>query len=134
MSNAGAQAWAFYREVAKNRLIWTVRDGDDFITSDTSEGTETQPFWSSLSRVKRIIKTVPTFSECEPFEISWDDFCMVWVPRLTKEGKLAGVNWSGKRAVGFDLKPERVKESVEALIANPELRPFSSSKWKPDLQ
>jgi hypothetical protein len=30
MSQAASQAWAFYREVAKTRVVWTVRDKGGF--------------------------------------------------------------------------------------------------------
>lgn len=39
---------------------------------------------------------------------------------MTKDGLLVGVNWSGKRAVGYDIEPERLKQSVEAVIENPQ--------------
>jgi hypothetical protein len=30
------------------------------------------------------------------------------------------VNWSGKRATGYDLEPENLVRNVEAVIENPQ--------------
>ena len=116
MSQAASQAWAFYRDVAQNRKVWTVRDEGDFLAPKTSGGSRAQPFWSSLSLVQRIIRTVPAYGSCEPYEVSWEDFCAKWVPGLVRDGINIGVNWSGPRAVGFDIAADRVRQSVEALI------------------
>ena len=118
MSQAASQAWAFYREVAKTRVVWTVRDEGGFPTV-TSSGKQAQPFWSSRSRVERIIKSVPAYSGFKPYEVSWEDFCSKWVPDFVKDGLMVGVNWSGKRAVGYDIEPENLVRSVEAIIEDP---------------
>ena len=117
MSQAGSQAWAFYRDVAKQRKVWTIRDDAGFPTSTTRDGKTAMPFWSSLSRVKKIISTVPAYAGFKPYELSWDDFCKAWVPGLTKDGLLVGVNWSGKKAIGYDMEPKRLQDNVEAVIA-----------------
>jgi hypothetical protein len=69
--------------------------------------------------VERIIKAVPAYAGFEPYEISWVDFVLKWVPGMTKDGYLVGVNWSGPRVVGYDLEPEQVKKWVEYYIAEP---------------
>ena len=120
MSQAASQAWAFYREVAVTRVVWTVRDEGGFPVPLTSSGQRAQPFWSSLSRVERIIKTVPAYSGFEPYEVSWENFCLKWAPGLQRDGLLVGVNWSGKSAVGYDIEPENLVRNVEAVIANPQ--------------
>ncbi len=89
----------------------------------TSSGKRAQPFWSSRSRIDRIIKSVPAYAGFAPFEITWDDFRSTWVLGLSKDGLLAGVNWSGKGAVGYDLEPEWLMRNIEAVINNPELEP-----------
>lgn len=119
MSQAASQAWAFYREVAKTRVVWTVRDGGGFPAPMTSSGKRAQPFWSSRSRVEKIIKTVAAYSGFEPYEISWKDFCTEWVPDFVRDHLLIGVNWSGEHAVGYDIEPEQLVRSVEATIENP---------------
>lgn len=115
MSQAASQAWAFYREVAEKKVVWTIRDEGGFPAPLDSAGERSQPFWSSRSRVERIIKSVPAYSGFAPVEISWEVFCERWVPGLTGDGTKIGVNWSGKRAVGYDLEPAEVKRNVEAF-------------------
>lgn len=116
VSQSSSQAWAFYRQVAATRLLWTIRDEAGFPAPMTSTGQRAQPFWSSRSRVERIIKSVPAYSGFEPFEVSWDDFCRKWVPGLAKDGLLVGVNWSGKRATGYDIDPEHLRNCIQAII------------------
>jgi len=120
MTQAASQAWAFYRDVAKNQEVWTIRDDGGFPAPKRHDGKRSQPFWSSLSRVEKIIKTVPAYAGFEPYEISWVDFCQAWVPSMTDDGLLVGVNWSGKKALGYDLEPKQVQESVEVLMKEPQ--------------
>jgi hypothetical protein len=102
--------------VAKEKRLWTVRDSGGFPSPLNADGQRSQPFWSSLSRVEKIIKTVPAYTVFEPFELSWADFAAKWVPGLTRDNVLVGLNWSGLRAVGYDVDPMSVKISVEALF------------------
>jgi hypothetical protein len=119
LSQVSSQAWAFYREVAANRVLWTIRDDAGFPTFTTDTGETAHPFWSSRARVERIIKSVPAYAGFVPFQISWEDFCGKWVPGMTKDEILAGVNWSGKRAKGYDVAPERLRQSVQVMIDEP---------------
>ena len=120
MSQAASQAWAFYRQVAATRTLWTIRDGGGYPAPMGSRGQRAQPFWSSRSRTERIIKTVPAYSGFTPYEVTWEDFCSTWVPRLAADGLFIGVNWSGMNATGYDLEPERVQQSVQAVIDTPQ--------------
>lgn len=116
MSQAASQAHAFYREVTLNRKLWTVRDADGYPAPKTSSGQRSQPFWSSLSRVQKIIKTVPDYSGFVPEEITWQDFRDSWIPSLESDGFLIGVNWSGPRAVGYDMEPSSLRSTIEERI------------------
>jgi hypothetical protein len=62
---------------------------------------------------------VPGYAGFEPYEISWEDFCAPGVPGLIKDNIKVGVNWSGKRAVGYDIEAKKVREYVEAIIKTP---------------
>jgi hypothetical protein len=117
MSNASSQAWAFYREVAQTRAVWTARDDGGYPAPMTASGQRAMPFWSSRSRVERVIKNVAAYASFRPEQVTWEEFCGTWVPDLEADGTLVGVNWSGKRAVGYDLPPRRVVECVEACRA-----------------
>jgi hypothetical protein len=74
------------------------------------------PFWSSLSRAEKIIKTVPAYSKFRAVAISWGQFRDAWLPGLEKDGLSVGVNWSGHNTTGYDLEPKSVREAVEDQI------------------
>jgi hypothetical protein len=118
MSNAASHANAFYRQVAQDKKIWTVKDAVGFPSPMNSEGKRAQPFWSSLSRVELIKKNVPAYAAFEPHEISWEAFRDRWLPGLKKDGILIGVNWSGQRAKGYDIESDCVREAIENQLKN----------------
>jgi len=113
MSQSASQAAAFYRDVAAGKRVWTLKDDGGFPAPKTSSGERAQPFWSSLSRVERIIQTVPAYAGFRPHELSWEEFRDRWIPGLTKDGLKIGVNWSGARATGYDVEPATVQRAVE---------------------
>jgi hypothetical protein len=116
MSQAASQAAAFYREVAEKRIVWTMDDEGGYPAPKTRTGRRSMPFWSSKSRVEKIIKTVPAYRGFTPIGFAWDDFVNEWVVDLKKDGYLVGVNWSGDDALGYDLEPEDVVANVTAAI------------------
>lgn len=120
MSHASPQAQTFYREVAMSRVLWTPRDSGGFPTVTPAGGRPAMPFWSSRSRVERIIETVPAYAGFQPVEIRWSQFVARWIPGLTRDGLLVGVNWSGPQALGYDIEPEQLQRNVDAVVANPQ--------------
>jgi hypothetical protein len=114
MSQSASQAAEFYREVAKSRVVWTIRDAGGFPAPANSEGVRTQPFWSSKDRAQRVIENVPAYNGFEPVDIPWATFVDRWVPGLERDGLRAGVNWSGDRATGYDIRPSELQANVEA--------------------
>jgi hypothetical protein len=116
MSQVASQAALFYRDVARTGEIWTIRDAGGFPAPMNSEGQRSQPFWSSRSRVEKIIETVPAYTGFEPYRVSWADFVARWVPGLKRDGILVGVNWSGPRALGYDMESEAVQRNVENYL------------------
>jgi Protein of unknown function (DUF2750) len=115
MSIAALHAAAFYREVAKSGVVWTVEDGGGFPAPLGTSGKRAMPFWSSQSRALRIIRNVPAFKGFSPVAIEWREFCENWVPVLEEDGLLTGVNWSGSRAAGYDIAPADLKRNVESV-------------------
>jgi hypothetical protein len=120
MSQSASQYAAFAREVAAKLKVWTIKDDGGFPAPKNSQGTRSQPFWSSLARVERVIATVPAYAGFHPVELTWEVFRDRWVPGLEKDGLLVGVNWSGKRAVGYDIVPQEVRLRVEYEIGQAE--------------
>jgi hypothetical protein len=116
MSQAASQWAAFAREIAVHRRLWTVKDDGGHPAPMTPSGVRAMPFWSSLSRVERIIRNVPAYSTFTPHELSWEEFRDRWIPGLTKDGIQVGVNWTGPRATGYDIDAAGVQARVEYEI------------------
>lgn len=113
MGIAAAHASAFYREVAKSGVVWGIRDSAGFPAPMNADGVRAMPFWSSESRALHTIQNVPAYSGFTPVAIEWSTFCERWVPGLTTDGLLVGINWSGKLASGFDIQPLDLQRNVE---------------------
>jgi len=118
VSVASMHARKFYQEVAQKRVLWTIKDNVGYPAPMTSEGVRAMPFWSSRSRAEKIISNVAVYKPFESEEVSWEEFLSYWVPDLANEGMLIGVNWSGKRATGYDVAPLDVKTNVEWEMKN----------------
>lgn len=116
MTQSASQAAAFYRDVAKNRMMWTVEDDVGYPAPMTSSGQRAQPFWSSKKRAEKIIAEVPAYAIFKPVEVTWDDFVNNWASDLASSGLLMGINWSGPRATGYDVEPANVLQNVEHYI------------------
>ncbi|MEP4545296.1 MAG: DUF2750 domain-containing protein [Saccharospirillum sp.] len=120
MGQSQSQAHAFYKDLAKNKKVWTIRDEGGYPALKNSDWTKISTILVTLSRVQKIIKNVPAYNGFEPVELSWDEFGDKWLPGLTKDGLLVGVNWSSKNATGYDLDAPWVRECVEIQIKEPE--------------
>jgi hypothetical protein len=114
VSQAASQAAAFYRQVVETGAVWTVRDEGGYPAPKNPEGHRAQPFWSSRSRVERIVKNVSAYAGFEPVEIQLATFLGEWVPALERDGLRIGVNWSGPKALGYDMEPHAVRTAIEA--------------------
>ena len=109
MSISSMHAQKFYEDVAHNLKVFTIKDNSGYPAPKTPDGKRAQPFWSSKSRAEKIIENVPAYKMFTVVEISWNEFKEEWVPDLTKEKLLVGINWSGKGAKGYDLEPKNVE-------------------------
>ena len=107
MTVAAAHASAFYRDVAVTGIIWTIRDAGGFPTSNGA-----MPFWSSQSRTEKIISTVPAYADFSPVEIPVEDFLESWIPGLERDKLMVGINWSGARAMGYEVEPRTVATAI----------------------
>ena len=114
---ANEAADAFVREVAEHRRVWTIQDAAGIPTA-TSSGKKAMPFWSALSRAASIIATVPDYSGFQPVELPWERFRDRWLPGLERDGLQVGINWSGPRALGYDLPPSEVLTRIQDALPN----------------
>lgn len=115
MSASAPQYAAFYDEARREGQVWTVRDADGFPAPETSGGSRAMPFWSKRSRVERIVATVPAYDSFDIVAIPLVDFEGRWLPGLERDGLLVGINWSGKRATGYDVAPTAVMQTLAGL-------------------
>src|SRR5690554_3112914 len=115
MGISSAQASKFYQEVAEHGVVWGIKDSGGFPAPQGTEGKRAMPFWSSQSRAQAVIENVSAYKGFEPVAIPWAEFSERWVPGLSQDGVLAGVNWCGTHATGFDIQPSELRENVEAL-------------------
>jgi len=118
MADPEIQAKTFYKQVAAARVVWTIRDEAGIPVPESDDDIRAMPFWSSRSLAELIIRNVEDYKDFHPIEISWQDFRDKWVPGLIKDGLLAGINWSGSEASGFDMSPVDVVKNVETAIRN----------------
>ncbi|MEV0578016.1 DUF2750 domain-containing protein [Streptomyces sp. NPDC050392] len=111
MSTSGAQTAAFFREIARTRTVWWVRDDDGCPTPVSSSGTPVFPYWSSETRAQHAAHLWgPEFrADSMPLD-HWRDAAL---PDLAKDGLQVGINWSGQRLSGWDFT---VGEVVNRLI------------------
>jgi hypothetical protein len=111
---SAAQAAAFFREVVRDGVVWTMRDSGGLPAPMTRDGQRAIPFWSRKSRVLRVIESVPVYAGFEPEQISLEEWRTEWLAGLRRDNMLAGVNWSGPEAAGMDLEPSVVLTRLEA--------------------
>jgi hypothetical protein len=114
MSVSAAQADAFYREVLSGQLVSTVFDTGGYPAPYGSSGSRAMPFWSRRSRAQRIIDNVVAYAGFEVEEMPLERWREEWLPDLDRDGLLVGVNWSGRRATGYDLPPADVLRNLRA--------------------
>jgi hypothetical protein len=115
VSNSAVQAKSFYEDVSKIGKVWTIRDENGIPAPEGHGGVRAMPFWSSLSRVEKIIESVPAYTEFEPVELELEVFKSKWLIGLKKDGLNVGINWSGVKAKGYDVKPEEALKNIEYL-------------------
>ena len=113
MTIAGINAAEFYREATREGRVWTIRDAGGF-PAPQGDGARAMPFWSSRARVERVIERVPAYRDFDPFEIDLAGFMGRWLPGLDRDGLKVGVNWSGDRAMGYDVEPKSVLTALAA--------------------
>lgn len=115
MSQYGAQADAFFREVVRHRVVWTLRDDGGFPAPRNQDGQRAMPFWSSKARVERLIRGAAQFhgfvADCVPLE-EWRER---WLVGLERDRLLVGLNWTGQRGTGFDVEPSSVRARLDAV-------------------
>src|SRR3954462_3517550 len=110
MSLSGAHKAAFRREALQQGQIFAIRDDQGYPAPPGDDGRRAVPFWSRPTRARRVADQAAAYQGFEVVSIELDDWLGGWLPCLERDGLLAGVNWAGARATGFDLTPAQVSE------------------------
>ena len=108
MSLSGAHKAAFRREVIQDGLVFSIRDADGHPAPAGPDGARAVPFWSKPTRAQLIVKHVTAYAGFEVVPIPVEEWLSTWMTRLEHDNLLVGVNWSGARAIGYDLTPGQV--------------------------
>lgn len=115
MSLSGAHKAAFRREALQQGQIYAIRDDQGYPAPPGEDGRRAVPFWSRPTRARRVADQATAYQGFEVVSIELDDWLGGWLPCLERDGLLAGVNWAGARATGFDLTPAQVVEWFGAV-------------------
>nr|WP_093776093.1 MULTISPECIES: DUF2750 domain-containing protein [unclassified Streptomyces] len=114
MSQSGAQAAAFFRDVARERTVWFVRDDAGSPAPMDSSGRRSAPFWSTAARARRAAELWAGNLRVE--SLTLDYWRNVDLTDLADEQLLVGINWSGPRLVGWSFTvPEVINRLTRAL-------------------
>ncbi|MGN9812022.1 DUF2750 domain-containing protein [Micromonospora sp. BQ11] len=117
MSQSGSQAAAFFREVARNRVVWFVRDDAGSPAPMTSNGKRAAPYWSTLARAQRAAETWGHGLRAE--SMSLEQWQSRELPDLARDGFLVGINWTGARLVGWEFTVGEVRNRLAVALSEP---------------
>ena len=110
-STAALQYDEFKRQVAEERKVFTFTNVGKYLAYPV-RGHEVIPFWSSHSRIVTVKKSHSQYQRYEITEMGLDEFIQ-WFPQLAAEGIHIGINWSGKRLIGYDISIQHLKAAIE---------------------
>ena len=109
MSIASAHAAAFRREVSTERQVWTLLEDDSYIAPHKPDGTRAMPFWSKGSRAKLVVDQVAAYHGLTIVSCALEPWLTDLLPWLAEQSVLVGINWSGERALGYDVPAKDVR-------------------------
>jgi len=101
VSQSGAQAAAFFREVARHRQVWYVCDEQGSPVPLTSSGKRAFPYWPSQARADRAASIWG--GDLRAVSVSVETWRDNELPDLTDGDHRVGINWSEPRLVGWDF-------------------------------
>jgi hypothetical protein len=115
VSQSGSQAAAFFREVARHRTVWYVRDDQGSPAPKTSSGARAMPYWSSRTRAQRAAEVWG--NDLRPGSVSLETWWNDDLPTLVDEGYRVGINWTGPRLVGWDFAVSEVLNRLARALS-----------------
>ena len=116
--NAAPHVAAFCKDVAKNKLVWTIQFlNGTYIKWENPDGSEIFPVWSTKSRVEKIIGYEQEFKGAIPISFTLDEFRSDWLPKLIKNSTGLGPNWAGENVMGWEMEAQEV---IDRILINTE--------------
>ncbi|OAH51068.1 DUF2750 domain-containing protein [Microbacterium oleivorans] len=112
MTVSAAHMSSFFSEVLTHQEVFTISDEGGVPAPKNADGRRAMPFWSLETRAQRIIEGVSTYRAFTPIRLTLEEFRARWLPGLTGDGLLVGINWSGETATGYDLTPGEVESRL----------------------
>lgn len=98
MSASSVHADAFFREPGPDGSVWTIEDDEGVPAPRGTDGARAMPFWPRESRARRVIENVLAYAGFRTREIPRAEFESRWLPGLSTDGLLIGLNWAGRPA------------------------------------
>lgn len=108
MTVSAAQAAAFFAEVVATDEVFTIKDAEGIPAPKNGSGDRAMPFWSKRSRAEKVCASVPAYEGFEVVRVPLGEWRARWLPGLGRDGLRVGINWSGRRATGYDLTSDEV--------------------------
>ena len=118
MSVSAANAETFFREIVASQVVWTVEDDGGIPSPLNGDGERAMPFWSTEKRAQAVIANSPPFGLFRTRSIPLSEWVERWLPGIESDGLLAGLNWIGARARGYDLTPAQVLARLDHALGS----------------
>ena len=115
MSNAASQASDFYKTVVMNGVVFTFQDDDGYLVFPV-DSREVVPFWSSAARCQTVQAEHSKYAKFSITEESLADFMDTTLTLFESERIYVGVNWSGKRLIGYDVSAGDMRENLTCWL------------------
>jgi hypothetical protein len=128
VSQSGSQAAVFFREVARHRLVWYVRDDRGSPAPKTNSGQRVFPYWSSQARAQRAAGIWG--GGLRAVSVSLEAWRSGALSELAEDGYLIGINWTGPRLVGWEFTVAEVLNRLDHVLREGAYAEDGSSSMK----
>lgn len=112
MSIAAVHYTKFAQQVSRDRVVYSFSEDGQFLVFK-GDGRDVVPVWSSVTRLQRIQKELPSYQKYDATGMPLDDF-LAWLPQLEQQAMRLGVNWAGRNLIGYDVEPGEVRALLDA--------------------
>lgn len=106
---------AFCAHIARGGASYAMIDSDDEVSEIESPhyGRPTVVLWSDAARAESCARGA--FEDCDLEEISAEELLTDWLPGLTEDGLLVGLDWDPKTMWGPELEPADLLTEIKKL-------------------